>query len=127
MGIRTFFNDIVSISVRKKQIEMMRNIIHGNNDAVKQTLDEGLDPNRPLAMGIEKLRVRPLFIAAQAGNIEAVKALIEAGANPLLDDKEDGLARDVAQRAGHIDVVGYLVKAEYRQRSVNAKSGKPSL
>jgi ankyrin repeat protein len=58
----------------------------------------------------------PLYCAARAGNIEAVKFLTEHGAEPDLSQRTKSTALHVAAFYGHTDVVGCLLEsgADYR-------------
>lgn len=50
----------------------------------------------------------PLCYAAEEGKIEAVKALIYAGADPTAGDPDMGLPVEVAAQQGHDDIVRFL-------------------
>ncbi len=53
----------------------------------------------------------PLMMAAQYGTLAAVKALMEAGADPALKNQLGQTARDFAERGGRQDVVDLISAA----------------
>jgi ankyrin repeat protein len=53
-------------------------------------------------------RTSPLHQAARGGNIEVVKLLLEAGADPLLRDGDGKTASELAAQGGHANVVEVL-------------------
>jgi ankyrin repeat protein len=61
----------------------------------------------------------PLMMAAHYGTPEAVKLLLEAGADPSLSNDQGLSAVDFAQRAGRADVAG-IIAASIRQRQPKA-------
>ena len=54
------------------------------------------------------------MVAAHFGNVNAMKALIEKGANPRAKDAEDETALDIAKNNGHVKAVELL--AQYSQQ-----------
>ena len=53
-----------------------------------------------------------LIIAAPKGNVEEVRSLLEAGADPCARDRHGMTARVRAQNRGHDDIVALLLDAE---------------
>lgn len=73
-------------------------------DTVKLLLRLGADANARDAGGDTPLHLR----AATQGSLDAVTALIQAGANPRLADHRRKSALDLARASGSPDVVAYL-------------------
>jgi ankyrin repeat protein len=79
-------------------------------DVARVLLAHGADVNFKQGEGVTALHE-----AAQSGDLETVRMLLDAGADPKtksgkLDDGSQGLSpRDMAQKAGHDDVVALLV------------------
>lgn len=71
---------------------------YGENQALEWLLKNGYDPS-----GADGVRV--LTTAANVGNLEAVKLLVEAGVDPLANEGEPLIA---AQIRGHGDVIEFL-------------------
>ena len=69
----------------------------GNNARLQRVLDEGADPNVK-----DKTRMSALAKAVQRRNPEAVKVLLEAGANPNTDRLGDNPARSLLSHAAHL-------------------------
>ena len=75
-------------------------------DLVEALLARGANPNtriarhRTRAGGITMIGATPILLAAEAGNIAAMRALVEAGADPLLKTKENTTLLLVALGAG---------------------------
>ncbi|KAF8736028.1 hypothetical protein AX14_001030 [Amanita brunnescens Koide BX004] len=59
----------------------------------------------------DEFKYTPLHLAADRGNIEVVKLLLEKGADPTLKDPDDLTALELADTAGHEDVVKLLSSA----------------
>jgi hypothetical protein len=75
--------------------------IAGNDvERVRQRLAAGADPNQ--RDGADRT---PLMAAAQRGNAEIVRLLLAAGADPALRDAQGLNAADLAERAGHTDLL----------------------
>ncbi len=75
-------------------------------DLVQSLLAHGADPNARLARyrtragGITMMDATPILLAAEAGNIAAMRALADAGADPLLTTEENTTLLLVALGAG---------------------------
>lgn len=63
------------------------------------------------------------MVAAAAGHMAAVQALLKGGADPLACDSKQRRASTLAQMQGHSDVLGVLAEAE-RSRSDGAGKKK---
>jgi uncharacterized protein len=61
------------------------------------------DPNQPVRKGMN-----PLYVAANAGNLEGVKLLLAHGANP---NRSPWNPLEFAAKGGHLDIVKALLKA----------------
>jgi uncharacterized protein len=81
----------------------------GRMDALKLLLSFGADPNQ---RGINDWT--PLHMAAGSGDSDGIEVLLRAGADPGLRTRIDDLEtpREVAERAGHTDIVRLLAAAE---------------
>lgn len=51
----------------------------------------------------------PLMWAAQNGNLEIFKVLLEGGANASLHNKDEGSALHIASSEGHLDIIKVLI------------------
>jgi ankyrin repeat protein len=80
-------------------------------DLVRLLIAHGADPNQ---RGINDYT--PLHMAVSVGSVEAIDALLEAGADPSLRTRIDECetAREMADRAGHHDIAR---RFETRQQS----------
>ncbi len=65
----------------------------------------------------------PLYCAARAGNVEAVKFLTEYGAEPDLPQRTKSTALHVAAFYGHANIVRYLLESGADYRIVNSEGG----
>jgi ankyrin repeat protein len=99
-----FANAPLQVALLTRQTEVVRVLIaHGADVRFKQSEN-----------------VTALHEAAQSGDVESAKLLLEAGADPnvrtgVLDDGSSGLtALDIAKREGHADVVALLARASAR-------------
>lgn len=76
-------------------------------------LQTGANPN--LACSLRAHSKTPLHVAAELGNVSTVKLLLDYGADILARDAEGLMATDIAERAGHTDVVDLLRSAADEQ------------
>lgn len=95
-----------------------RAALHGaatNSDetCTRILLQTGANPN--MACGIRDHCKTPLHVAAELGNASTVRLLLEYGADILARDSEGLTATDVAERAGHSQVVDILRSAADEQ------------
>ncbi|MEC5386069.1 ankyrin repeat domain-containing protein [Uliginosibacterium sp. H3] len=81
-----------------------------NADIVKYMVADGAPLNRAGSNG-----VTPLMAAAQAGNEEAVRALLELKADPRLRDGRKQTALQMAEQNGHEQVVALMGRFGVRQ------------
>ena len=84
----------------------------GNLGLVKALLARGV----PIDIRTGERRITPLLIAAREGNLEAVRELINQGANVYAQDAGDAGALHHAARSGQLDVFKEVAKkvGEYR-------------
>lgn len=98
----------------QRNLPLLSSAINSNSPIaiIKELLVAGANPNKIFISGWT-----PLMVAAYHGNSEAVKALLAAGADPALTNKNDTgwiwyrngrTARDYAQEQGHLDIVQLL-------------------
>jgi ankyrin repeat protein len=83
----------------------------GRADAIRRLVALGADPDGRSSFGgaTHGERVVPLHLAAQAGALPAIEALLDAGADPTLRDAlHDGPAAGWAELGGHPDAVALL-------------------
>lgn len=77
----------------------------GDLDDVRQWLSRGVDPNYQHP----EFGTTPLIIAAEFGQLDAVKALVENGADPAITSLWDGwTAEQAAAQNRHKHVVAWL-------------------
>ncbi len=79
-----------------------------NLKLVKLLIDRGADVNRHDGLAKET----PLHDAAQSGNAELVKLLLEAKANPAAKDFRGNTPLDLAKESNHPRVVRMLQSAK---------------
>ncbi|XP_060068797.1 poly [ADP-ribose] polymerase tankyrase-like [Ylistrum balloti] len=79
----------------------------GNAEVVRSLLKHGVDVNKPLSAGKEK--VSPLMIAAGKGNLDIARLLIQAGAVVEQLDKFKRTALTHAVMNGSVTVTSYLL------------------
>lgn len=79
----------------------------GNAEIVRTLLKHGVDVNKPLSAGKEKLS--PLMIAAGKGNLDIARLLIQAGAVVEQLDKFKRTALTHAVMNGSVTVTSYLL------------------
>jgi len=84
----------------------------GDVAAISQAIQRGLDPNSPDACNSDRT---PLHLACSNKNLEAVKVLIAANADPAIGMKGGWTAAHSAAEAGATPCLRHLVKA---QRSI---------
>src|SRR5688572_19847039 len=83
-------------------------------EIVASLLEFGADPDQ---RGINDYT--PLHMAASVGHADAVQILLKAGADPRLRTRIDDYetARELAQKAGHKEIVAILAAAEGNSKS----------
>jgi uncharacterized protein len=99
----------------------------GDADLVKLLVAKGADPNaRTVATaasgrggfgggfgrGGPSGQQTPLMLAAKAGKLDAMKALVEGGANPKLKAQDDTTLLMAAAGSGHVEVVKYAFELD---------------
>ena len=70
---------------------------------------------------VEKRGLTPLMLAAGHGHADAVKLLLEKGADPKLKSKDGATALHKASEAGNLTVVELLLKAGADPGAVDSK------
>jgi len=90
--------------------ELDRAIESGNAAQLKRLLERGADVNVTLHGG----STTPLIEAARRGQVEVVRALLSAGADPLATTLLEGDALSAAVRAGSDDALALLIEAARR-------------
>jgi cytochrome c len=102
----------------------------GRTDVVIALLEKGADPdfNRPAEVmeGDNDVLGAPIHEAARNGHAEIVQLLIDAGANPTLEDPGLGTPLHQARRWDHAEAAGILL-ANGAEESVQAPSIEPLL
>ena len=93
----------------------------GDVAAVKKALARGADPN------LNESGAPPLYYAAERGNVEMVKALLEGGARTEERDMYGSTALMGAATYGHTAVVKALIAAGADVNAKNAKFGTTAL
>jgi len=97
--------------------EFFRAVRDGDTATVRRML---YDNNRLLNI-VSDDDMRPLFIAAENGNLEMVRFLIEAGADINIQDEDGWAPLSGATSRGHIEVVRLLIDAG---AEVNIQEGR---
>ncbi|KAJ5637165.1 hypothetical protein N7490_007044 [Penicillium lividum] len=111
----------------KKQIEdsstaLLSATINGDIDAVKALLDTGEDANP-----IDELGKTPLHIAAEQGNWEIARLLLERNASPWNSDGTKSVPLHLAAENGHFEVVRLLIESDPKTRNCSNQSGHAPL
>jgi peptide-methionine (S)-S-oxide reductase len=75
-------------SDKEKQFALVLSALHGKSAAVRRMIDAGADLNAPSA-GLYS-HGTPLHHAVSSGSLDAVKVLVESGANPNVKDSAWG-------------------------------------
>ncbi len=96
--------DVVELFAGKVSNEILDQVLlvaafHGDAAVIDQLLNFGAYINTRSPEGHT-----PLMIAAQAGNLDAVKLLLQNRANPYAIDESEQTAANLAEAAGHLDV-----------------------
>ncbi|KXZ41102.1 hypothetical protein GPECTOR_794g17 [Gonium pectorale] len=73
----------------------------------------------------DKEGLTPLFRTAQYGYVEAVAALLQAGANKDAEDKDGATPLYVAAEKGHVEVVAALLQARANKEAANKDGATP--
>merc|ERR1711924_576632 len=84
----------------------MHAVSGGAPSAVALLLRARADPNEANEDG-----VTPLILSGEYGNLDIVRSLMDAKADPSISAEEWGSALDCAQAAGHADVAAYLASS----------------
>lgn len=96
---------ILISSINHAQDNMPAVILNGRSSELRALIGQGADVNALLEEDGEQ--VTPLRLAVRANNLEMVKILIEAGANPNSD--QESLPLHVAAFNGNFDILRYLL------------------
>jgi cytohesin len=104
----------------------------GDVALIKKLLSKGADPNARTAKaptggrgggggGFFRLvgEQTPLLMAAKANHVEAMKALVEGGADSKLKGQDDGTLLMAAVGSGHIEAVKYAFELDADVKAVN--------
>ena len=108
----------------------------GDADLVKLLVAKGADPNaRTVAIaatgrggggfgrGGPSGQQTPLMLAAKAGKLEAMKALVEGGADVKLKAQDDTTLLMAAAGSGHVEVVKYAYELDPSTAQLTNKTG----
>lgn len=89
---------------------------HSNGRVIEVLLDSGMNINAEVAATDPfdfSASTTPLHNAAQVGNMEAVKLLLERGASWTKRDNQRKTAADRAEENGHQEVADFIRKSEW--------------
>ena len=89
------------------QTELIEAIKSGNNEAVRELIESGVDVRQQ-----DKQGWTPLNWAAGSGHLETVELLLQHGADPLAVGRDLRTPQMIALAAGHAEVVKRLRQAE---------------
>lgn len=108
----------------------------GDANLVKLLVSKGADPNaRTVATaasgrggggfgrGAPSGQQTPLMLAAKAGHLDAMKALVESGADPKLKAQDDTTLLMAAAGSGHVEVVKYAYELDPTTAQATNKTG----
>lgn len=95
---------------------------NGDVAAIKSLAASGTDIN---AYDGKVYLYTPLMVAAMEGRTEAVKALLELGADPIAEDSDRLTASKLARKYGHEEIAEILDEAEAKRRAVFAPGAPP--
>ena len=89
--------------------ELIQAIYSRNRESVKASLDKGATVNVRIRLKTKGSRGwTPLMVAAQIGDVSIVEMILRYGPDIDARNKEGDAARDIAQKAGHSDIVKWL-------------------
>jgi ankyrin repeat protein len=77
-----------TVSDQEKQFALVLSALHGKADALRRMIEAGADVNAPSA-GLYS-HGTPLHHAVSSGSLEAVRLLVQSGANPNVKDSAWG-------------------------------------
>lgn len=101
-------NSLIPPNVQKKWFTMLCYAAQNRQaDIIKMLLNSNLDPNEAAPNG----DIFPLLVASGLGDLESVKALLEAGANIDQKNNTKQTALMAAASGGHLRIVRTLLKA----------------
>jgi ankyrin repeat protein len=88
-------------------VNLVSDVSYNDIDAVKQDLANGVDPNK--MPHEDELDEAALCVAAQKGNLEIVRLLLDHGADPNIHDGWEGSPLAAAARMGNVPTMELLV------------------
>lgn len=109
-----FSFNIYAVAERWQNLDLLVTAKGGNIERLKQRLVEGVDPNVQLAGFWDNSTA--LIKAVEANQIEVVRILLVAGADPYIKDAHGKTAFDIARENGYSDILELLESAPLKQK-----------
>lgn len=109
-----FSFNIYAVAERWQNLDLLVTAKGGNIERLKKRLVEGVDPNVQLAGFWDNSTA--LIKAVEANQIEAVRILLVAGADPYIKDAHGKTAFDIARENGYSDILELLESAPLKQK-----------
>jgi ankyrin repeat protein len=109
-----FSFNIYAVAERWQNLDLLVTAKGGNIERLKKRLVEGVDPNVQLAGFWDNSTA--LIKAVEANQIEAVRILLVAGADPYIKDAHGKTAFDIARENGYSAILELLESAPLKQK-----------
>lgn len=109
-----FSFNIYAVAERWQNLDLLVTAKGGNIERLKKRLVEGVDPNVQLAGFWDNSTA--LIKAVEANQIEAVRILLVAGADPYIKDAHGKTAFDIARENGYSAILKLLESAPLKQK-----------
>ena len=86
----------------------------GDHDKMRHFLAKRVDPNAV----VDRMRLSPLHLAVTNNDLEAIKLLLDAGANPLITDSEGQTPVDFINADAPEEIIVTVLLHAYQRKRV---------